>query len=73
VRAYLHDIGKVRLLSAAQEVEIGRRIEVGQAQLWEALAGIPLTVHALGEAGDKLRRGAIPPSSWVSGFPISWP
>jgi len=68
VRAYLHDIGKVRLLSAAPEVEIGRRIEVGQAQLWEALAGIPLAVHALGEAGDKLRRGAIPPDAVIDPF-----
>jgi RNA polymerase primary sigma factor len=61
VRAYLHDIGKIRLLSAAQEVDIGRRIEVGQTQLWRALAGIPLVVRALGEAGDRLRQGAIPP------------
>ena len=65
VRAYLHDIGKVRLLSAAQEVDIGRRIEIGQNQLWEALAGIPLVVRALGDTGDKLRRGAIPPDAVI--------
>lgn len=61
VRAYLHDIGKVRLLTAAQEVDIGRRIEVAQAQLWRALAGIPLVVRALVDMGDKLRQGVIPP------------
>ena len=60
VRAYLHDIGKVRLLTAAQEVEIGRRIEAAQAQLWRALAGIPLVVRALVDMGEKLRQGVIP-------------
>src|SRR5882672_9700667 len=30
VRLYLKEIGKVPLLTAAQEVQIGRRIEVGQ-------------------------------------------
>ena len=61
VRAYLHDIGKVRLLSAAREVEIGQRIEAGQAQLWQALAGIPLVVRSLVAVGDKLRQGLISP------------
>ena len=31
VRLYLKEIGKVPLLTAAQEVQIGRRIEVGPA------------------------------------------
>ncbi len=61
VRAYLTDIGKVRLLTAAQEVEIGKRIEAAQDQLWRALAGIPLVVRALVDTGDKLRQGIIPP------------
>src|SRR2546426_2461873 len=33
VRLYLKEIGKVPLLTAAQEVQIGRRIEVGQIAL----------------------------------------
>jgi len=57
VRLYLKEIGRVPLLTAKQEVEIGRRIEVGQIALRRALAGIPLTVRALGEVGDRLRRG----------------
>jgi RNA polymerase primary sigma factor len=61
VRAYLRDIGKIRLLTAAQEVEIGRRIERGQTQLWQALAEIPPVVRALVLAGDELRRGAVTP------------
>ena len=59
VRLYLKEIGRVPLLTAKQEVEIGRRIEVGQIALRRALAGIPLAVRALGEVGDRLRRGDI--------------
>jgi len=60
VRLYLKEIGKVPLLTAAQEVQIGRRIEVGQIALRRTLAGIPMAVEALLEVGDKLRRGETP-------------
>jgi RNA polymerase primary sigma factor len=60
VRLYLKEIGKVPLLTAAQEVQIGRRIEVGQIALRSALAGIPVAVRLLLDVGDKLRRGEIP-------------
>jgi RNA polymerase primary sigma factor len=59
VRLYLREIGKVSLLNAAQEVQIGRRIEVGQIALRRTLAGIPMAVEVLLEIGDKLRRGEI--------------
>src|SRR3989449_3643317 len=60
VRLYLKEIGKVSLLTAAQEVQIGRRIEVGQIALRRTLVGIPMAVEAFLEVGDKLRRGEIP-------------
>src|SRR5712691_9092150 len=60
VRLYLKEIGKVPLLSARQEVEIGRRIEVGQIALRRALAGIPMAVSALLEVGDRLRHEDTP-------------
>jgi RNA polymerase primary sigma factor len=60
VRLYLKEIGKVPLLTAEQEVEIGRRIEVGQIKLRRALAGIPMAVQALLEVGDRLRHGEMP-------------
>src|SRR5215813_10183938 len=56
VRLYLKEIGKVPLLTARQEVEIGRRIEVGQIALRRALAGIPMAVSTLLDVGDRLRR-----------------
>ena len=59
VRLYLKEIGKVPLLTAQQEVQIGRRIEVGQVALRRALAGIPMAVRSLLEVGDRLRRGEV--------------
>src|SRR5712691_12937076 len=65
VRLYLKEIGKVPLLTAAQEVQIGRRIEVGQIALRGTLAGIPMAVETLLEVGDRLRRGDIPPDDVI--------
>ncbi len=65
VRLYLKEIGKVPLLTAQQEVEIGRRIEVGQIALRRALAGIPLALRHLLELGDRLRREEIPPDDVI--------
>src|SRR5437667_7053184 len=59
VQLYLKEIGKVPLLTARQEVEIGRRIEVGQVALRRGLAGIPMAVSALLEVGDRLRHDAV--------------
>lgn len=58
VRLYFGEMGKVPLLTAAQEVEIGRRIEAGQAKLREALGAIPMGLRALTQIGDRLRRDA---------------
>jgi len=60
VRLYLREIGKIPLLTAQQEVEIGRRIEIGQIALRQALAGIPMALSALLQVGDRLRREEIP-------------
>ncbi len=65
VRLYLKEIGKVSLLSARQEVEIGRRIEEGQIRLRRALVGIPMAVRALSEVGDKLRRQQTDPDDVI--------
>src|SRR6184192_2162346 len=65
VRLYLKEIGKVPLLTAAQEVQIGRRIEVGQIALRRTLVGIPMAVEAFLEVGDKLRRSEIPADDMI--------
>jgi RNA polymerase primary sigma factor len=65
VRLYLKEIGKVPLLTARQEVQIGQRIERGQIRLRRALVGIPMSVRALSEVGDKLRRQQIDPNDVI--------
>ncbi len=59
VRLYLREIGKVRLLTREQEVEIGRRIEVSQADLRRSLGAIPLVVHRLLSLADRAREEEI--------------
>src|SRR5688572_12727922 len=53
-------MGKTRLLTAAQEVEIGRRIEAGQAALQHALGGVPVVVQHLLRIADEVRRRTVP-------------
>src|SRR5436853_6600429 len=65
VRLYLKEIGKVPLLTAQQEVSIGRRIEVGQIALRRGLAGIPMAFQALLDIGDRLRHGDIAPDDVI--------
>ncbi len=60
VRIYLKEIGRVPLLTAQQEVEIGRRIEAGQIQLRGALGDIPRAVRRLLELMDSVRREETP-------------
>ncbi|MGH9315912.1 MAG: sigma-70 factor domain-containing protein, partial [Thermoanaerobaculia bacterium] len=55
VRLYLKEIGKVHLLTAQQEVSLGRRIEVGQIQLRRALAGVPVATAELLALVDQIR------------------
>src|SRR3972149_1824954 len=59
VRLYFGEMGRVLLLTARQEVEIGRRIETGQIELRRALGAVPAALSALGEMGDRLRRGGL--------------
>ncbi|MBI2205137.1 MAG: sigma-70 family RNA polymerase sigma factor [Candidatus Rokubacteria bacterium] len=56
---YLREIGKIPLLTARQELEIGRRIEGGQRTLRQAVAGNPVALGLLLDVGDRLRRGEI--------------
>jgi RNA polymerase primary sigma factor len=56
-RRYLAEVGKTKLLTAATEVEIGKRIEAGQVELRRALGSVPMSVRKLaGLAGRALRR-----------------
>ncbi|MEX2222184.1 MAG: sigma-70 family RNA polymerase sigma factor [Candidatus Rokuibacteriota bacterium] len=60
VRLYLKEIGKVSLLKAAEEVAIGRRIEVGQVALRRALGRVPFATTQLLTLVDRVRREEVP-------------
>lgn len=51
----LREIGRIRLLTAAQEVELGRRIEKGQMDIRRVLAAVPMALRALVDVGDEQR------------------
>jgi RNA polymerase primary sigma factor len=60
VRRYFSEIGRVRLLNAAQEVAIGKRIEEGQQSILRTLAAIPLARRAILDAVGRAVRGEVP-------------
>jgi RNA polymerase primary sigma factor len=60
VRRYFSEIGRVRLLNASQEVDLGRRIEQGQQTILRHLAAIPMARRALLDAVEGAVRGAVP-------------
>jgi RNA polymerase primary sigma factor len=59
-RTYLREIGKAKLLTAAREIEIGRRIEAGQTELRRALAAVPIALRTLLDLADRVRAGQAP-------------
>lgn len=61
VRLYLDEIGKAKLLTPVREVEIGRRIETGHADLRRVLITIPLTVDRLADMAREIAAGEAGP------------
>jgi len=59
VRSYFDEMGRFRLLNAAQEAALGRRIEEGQQAIAARLALIPMARRALAEAVERVRRAEI--------------
>ncbi|MBI2528799.1 MAG: sigma-70 family RNA polymerase sigma factor [Candidatus Rokubacteria bacterium] len=60
VQRYLNEIGKAKLLTAAQEVEIGQRVEAGQTELRRALVAVPIAVKTLLDLAARVRCREIP-------------
>jgi len=59
LRLYFKEIGKVHVLTAQQEVSLGRRIEAGQIQLRRALAGIPIATAQLLARVERIRHAEL--------------
>ena len=65
VRMYLTQIGKRKLLKAAQEQEIGRRIEIARGELLADLARIPAALQTLTALADAVRRRKAPAAELI--------
>jgi RNA polymerase primary sigma factor len=65
VRSYLRQIGRRKLLKAAQEAEIGRRIEAARGGLQAAMATIPAALDTLLNLADRVRKGEAPPAELI--------
>ncbi len=59
VKMYLHEMGCVSLLTREGEVEIAKRIEQGEQQVFRVIIGCPVTIKEVLALGDKLRKGTI--------------
>lgn len=65
VQQWLKESGRVPLLTAGQEVEIGRRIEAGQIALKRTIADIPIALTLLLNMNKQLRKGEISPDDMI--------
>jgi RNA polymerase primary sigma factor len=68
VKMYLHEMGCVSLLTREGEVEIAKRIEKGEQQVFSVIIGCPVTIKEVLAIGDKLTKGAIRLKEVVRGF-----
>lgn len=65
VRKYLREVGRHPLLTAAQEAEIGARMDRARADLVGALSGFPCAIHTLTELTHLVRSGQAPAAELV--------
>jgi RNA polymerase primary sigma factor len=65
VRVYLKHIARRKLLTARQEQEIGRKIEVARGEVLSELATIPAARQTLLSLADAVRRGDVPAAELI--------
>ena len=59
VRLYLKEMGQINLLTREGEVEIAKRIEAGEQEVLETIAGNPICIRELILLGNRLREGQV--------------
>jgi RNA polymerase primary sigma factor len=65
VRMYMKHIARRKLLTARQEQEIGRKIEVARGDVLSALTAIPAARQTLLSLADAVRRGDVPAAELI--------
>jgi RNA polymerase sigma factor (sigma-70 family) len=65
VRRYLATIGRTKLLTAAQEAQLGQQVEQANAALVATLARIPCVVKCLVKLADRVRNGEAPAAELI--------
>jgi RNA polymerase primary sigma factor len=65
VRVYLKEIGRRKLLKAADEQRIGRMIEEARGDLVAALGAIPIGLHTLVALAESVREGGVPAAELI--------
>ncbi|MDQ1238910.1 MAG: polymerase primary sigma factor [Thermodesulfobacteriota bacterium] len=68
VKMYLHEMGCVSLLTREGEVEIAKRIEQGEQQVFGVIIECPVTIKEVLALGDKLQKGTIRLKEVIRGF-----
>jgi RNA polymerase primary sigma factor len=68
VRAYLGQIGRLSLLTREGEIEIAKRIELGEHGVIRALAGCDSGVREIKRLGDRLKGSSLRARDVVRGF-----
>jgi len=65
VRLYLQRVGRRRLLTAAEEREIGRRMEVARAELMRAMGSIPAGRRTILSLAEEVRADRAPAAELI--------
>ena len=65
VRIYLSHIARTRLLTAQEEIQIGRQIEQARGRLQASLASNPDALDSLVSLADLVRAGEAPPAELI--------
>ncbi len=68
VKMYLHEMGCVSLLTREGEVEIAKRIEKGEQEVFNVIIGCPVTIQEVIALGAKLSKGTIRLKEVIRGF-----
>ena len=66
INLFIHEIGRVPLLTRQQEIELAQQIEEGKAKLTATLFGLPLVLEHLNALWDQLHKEEIQVSEIVT-------